>query len=1755
MRQLRFIFVALVVGITLLCSARVSAQSDPDFETGLKPFGSYHGGNIDTVNLSNGSLNITIPLMSYPQTGGKLKLDFAFRMSNFSYFYTVGYISCPDGSGNECATTDWETPGDFVGFTQEDVPMATGSWTDNGSEILGQAQITTPDQAIHQLGLTTLTGGSWRSADATGYAVAGTYYADFTGPVIDPGGVGYSGQALIPSGWYGASAKDANGNQISIQTNQYGTFVTQWTDSLGRTIPVPASTTDYSRCPNPSGTTKAMIWNFPGYNGQSQGYPVLFCYGSVPISYYYWYVPPYDGTGWQAQQSYNASMVEYIVLPDNTYWTFAYTTDGNGNPAQITFPTGGALCYKWNNFVGGNPDSNYQMESQVASRILDPSGTCSQSSPTWTYQRQGPSGGNVTVTDPAGNNTVHHFTIPTGLQTYYETETDYPGKTVYNTFAAAGSCGNGNGAVLTQTEMEWPTGQISKVQYGYDGGFTAGQPWETDNPPPYNPVLGGGSCLYGKRVSKQEYDYTGSLLRTTSTSYQFQNNQNYVTANLLDLPVSVQVTGAGPGSLTTYGYDENNGSPQCVCGNQTSVHRWLNTTGGYLTTNSIYGTISNNTNGLVTSTSDPKGNPTTYQYGSGYAGTGPTFVTNALGQTTSYTYDFNTGLLNSVKDPNGQNTGYTYDNMLRTTEIDYPDYGQTTYGYQGATEVQIGEQIDTGGDKKTWNLFVDGLGRLSETQLTSDPDGTDYTLTTYDGMGRKYKVYNPTRCSTITTNCGESTWGFATYQYDPLSRPMAVTDQDGSAVSTSYSGNSTTVTDEAGKTRQSYTDALGRLTSVIENPGGLNYSTTYGYDALDNLTGVAQAGSRQRSFGYDSLSRLTSATNPESGPTAYAYDNDGNAITKTDARGIVTCFGNWSGSCDGSGYDQLNRVTKKTYSDGSMVALYGYDVSSQFGVASSNPIGRLVYDDLYYPASASNQYSTWTVFGYDPMGRVTSQANCPPSPIVQCSFQANASISYDQLGDVASLTYPDGRVVKTYSVTGGKTAARPIQVTFDNFSGTYVGYNYLSAAHYAPDGSPANTSLGNGVIEASTYNDRLQPCNQQIATGASPWVNRSYSFYSSSSCTGSSGNNGNVMQIADGLQPNRTQNFSYDPLNRLASASTQGTSGPDCWGQSFSYDSWGNLSENATQCLAPSPNLVFGTNNQIITSGFQYDAAGNMTMGPNSGINYQYDAESRLINYASGAGVYTYDAEGNRVQKQVGGTTTDYFYFNGQPVAEYNPAAGDWSDYIYAGGRRIAKADSYENGIMIQGTNDGSSSWPNSWFRLNDANYLSGYTIQTGDHLYMRQYQDNARGGMGLFFGDGTNTAWQSTDQYGNYMNDDPNQLAWDEHSFDLTALAGEVVDWVGIDTDAHTPPGAWTVVYGDIAIVSADGTVRPIYSASANFSVSLQWAIGSTGVSVTNRHLSNIGWTPITTTNYYTSDHLGSARTLFSFWGYPTWSATFLPFGEEWNPEATVNHYKFTGKERDSESNLDNFGARYYTSQYGRFMTPDWAAKPTAVPYADFGNPQSLNLYSYVKNNPTTFADSGGHCSAPKVGQGQVGVCVDLYIQARILPKVAPGLGFGDGRGPAPNDPSKTYRQEIQLVVTPGSAPQKVKDDGGTSIAYAPIIGTLSGKGSSETSVSQPTIDPSGTEHFNISSIGLNGLASLPGAPKDTIKTSLNFLVTPEGKVGMDSGGMRTAYPSIEIYAYGADGSVRNVYQKTESGNVDDLKEQNQVVPAVDPQ
>jgi len=120
---------------------------------------------------------------------------------------------------------------------------------------------------------------------------------------------------------------------------------------------------------------------------------------------------------------------------------------------------------------------------------------------------------------------------------------------------------------------------------------------------------------------------------------------------------------------------------------------------------------------------------------------------------------------------------------------------------------------------------------------------------------------------------------------------------------------------------------------------------------------------------------------------------------------------------------------------------------------------------------------------------------------------------------------------------------------------------------------------------------------------------------------------------------------------------------------------------------------------------------------------------------------------------------------------------------------------------------------------------------------------------------------------------------------------------------------------------------------------------------------------------HYYFSDHLGSTSivtdavgTLSLCGSYSVATgedeSDYYPYGGEIVLcNRAPENYKFTGQERDSESGLDYFGARHYTSAIGRFMVPDPAGILAQEPSA----PQSWNLYSYAQNMPLRAIDPNG--------------------------------------------------------------------------------------------------------------------------------------------------------------------------------------------------
>ena len=107
----------------------------------------------------------------------------------------------------------------------------------------------------------------------------------------------------------------------------------------------------------------------------------------------------------------------------------------------------------------------------------------------------------------------------------------------------------------------------------------------------------------------------------------------------------------------------------------------------------------------------------------------------------------------------------------------------------------------------------------------------------------------------------------------------------------------------------------------------------------------------------------------------------------------------------------------------------------------------------------------------------------------------------------------------------------------------------------------------------------------------------------------------------------------------------------------------------------------------------------------------------------------------------------------------------------------------------------------------------------------------------------------------------------------------------------------------------------------------------------------------------YYFSDHLKTASVVTDSLGNIKSESDFYPWGGELQfTNNDSNHYKFTGKERDSETGLDYFGARYYSNALGR-----WVSADPFMASARVSEPQTWNRYSYVHSNPLAFIDPTG--------------------------------------------------------------------------------------------------------------------------------------------------------------------------------------------------
>ena len=326
------------------------------------------------------------------------------------------------------------------------------------------------------------------------------------------------------------------------------------------------------------------------------------------------------------------------------------------------------------------------------------------------------------------------------------------------------------------------------------------------------------------------------------------------------------------------------------------------------------------------------------------------------------------------------------------------------------------------------------------------------------------------------------------------------------------------------------------------------------------------------------------------------------------------------------------------------------------GCSGSSIIGQI--DRLSGYGSTDSE----TAFSYDARGRVTASTQTTGG--VARSF----GYTYNLDDTLATQTYPTGKTFTFRYDSAGRAT---------DVSGG--GDTYVSSVTYAAHGAPSQVSLGNGIVENTSFNNRLQPCT--ISAGSHLTLSFAYGT-GQPGCGDYSDNNGNIreQQVAGpGVTP-FSQTYDYDGVNRLLAVSETTTS----WSRVYSYDRFGNRALSGVGAGAavgigqPGSLGDFDAGTNRLTAAWAgYDDGGNLAhfkFPGNSALDWTaaYDGDNKQRWFckddsapcaqANADAEYRYDGQGNRVRKilapaSANPPTTTYVYDAfGKLAAEYSTA-------------------------------------------------------------------------------------------------------------------------------------------------------------------------------------------------------------------------------------------------------------------------------------------------------------------------------------------------------------------------------------------------------------------------------------------------------------------------------------------------------------------
>jgi RHS repeat-associated protein len=980
--------------------------------------------------------------------------------------------------------------------------------------------------------------------------------------------------------------------------------------------------------------------------------------------------------------------------------------------------------------------------------------------------------------------------------------------------------------------------------------------------------------------------------------------------------------------------------------------------------------------------------------------------TPAVWYARNLTRDAATGWITASSDTSGLSTPYVYDVLGRVTSITPPGEVATSVSYPTTKETIATRNGGTG--LITYQEYdYDGLGRLIRERRAMPGSQYAKRFSLFDPAGHQYfrsEWIGDTVSEGVSpdkvTSCAFSTGGFSTLQpssapgtyslcFDPFGRPQQVvgssfsslTTVDRKELTTSITGQtfvSTWYSDTreattvaclngallsdgtcgaggANSTTTAAKDAFGRVTSVTE-PN--NVMTSYTYDVNSKLTQVQQPGLQNRAFVYDLWGFLRSEMTPEKSTVNYnLYNSLGNVVTETEPDSTVR----------NRTYDfaaRLTGITATTTLGTTRFLTSCYDGTSSScvdGTANSSggdrPLGKLTrrtgFNYLLGTAAAPKVIEDFAYL--NPAGRLSSRTVSVGTGGENLSVTENWT--YNGLGLEATHNQlrPTG---STFQVTTGYDAGLTTSLTAP-------GQPVVSSAAYQPSGALAGYTTGNAITTTIAQDGFLaRPLrifsNAGFATGT-------YSYDG----------------VGDVLAMGTTDQFAYDSLSRLTSATLSGTT------QSFSYDTLGNmLTKGSTSYSVVQNRVMSSTVTGQTPVQANYDGRGNLTAYGTETLMYdaldrQYEDDS-----PSGGWDYIFDGAGERLVKIPGSNMVLR-----REMAKY---------LVQATNGTAVPSSSCSTPLTFADVSCSDSDW--GWIQ---ALWNAGFTNGCNPPPNPPPLD---------FCPDGTVNRAQMAKFFVSARLEQPvpdSQCVSGQETFEDVPCGYQSIFWgyiqrfyldsitTGCGTDMLTGrmkfcpldnvtelqmitflTRSWGNYQGvprgsNYTFRDASNRVTSEYTGTTRF--------GGTTAGRDNIYLGNLlmgtyvssvlsgtlGW------QFYTSDHLGTPRSVTDPAGNVLETRKYWPYGEDViaNP-LTAQRIRFASMERDTEASRYNDHARHYEFNLGRFLSPDKLGGRVT-------DPQSWNRYAYSRNNPLLYVDRDGRLAAP------------FHFIVTLVAGIRSGLGF----------------------------------------------------------------------------------------------------------------------------------------------------------------